>query len=111
MISIRRGEVDAAADFPCANSGVIQSSIGSARQTPAPRRNERRGSGRTAIWGAFLTSVLQENPAADQCVNQAARAITLRGAGVQHALDLRPIRKTHRRSGSVDRQLLKQIAR
>ena len=38
MISIRRGGAAA-----CANSGDMQSSIGKARVTPAPRRNERRG--------------------------------------------------------------------
>src|SRR4051794_37151507 len=111
MISIRRGEVKACADFSCANSGAIQSSIGNARQTPAPRRNERRGSGRMAIWGAFLNSVLQENPAADQRMYQVARAITIGGAGIQHALDLRPLRKTNRRSGGINRQLLQQVAR
>src|SRR4051794_22466742 len=109
MISIRRGDV--CVDFSWANSGTMQSSIGSARQTPAPRRNERRGSGRTAIWGASVTSVLQENPAADQRVYQIARAITIGGAGIEHALNLRPIRKAHRCSGGVDRQLPEQIAR
>src|SRR5204862_3492152 len=94
----------------CPNSGVMQSSIGKARVTPAPRRKERRGSGRPAIWGAFITSHLPyENPAADQRVYQLACAIAIARTRIEYLLDLRAIRKAHRSSGGVNRELLQQI--
>jgi hypothetical protein len=42
MAIIRRGDAEAAAEAPRASAGVIASSNGRVKQTPAPRRKVRR---------------------------------------------------------------------
>ena len=107
MISIRRG---GAARLREQRRHAVEHRQGETHARPAQERTARhRTSGNMGRFHHFSFS--QENPAADQRVDEIARAIAIGGARVEHLLDLRAIREARRGSGGVDRELLQEIAR
>ena len=90
----------------------MHSSIGSARVTPTLRRKARRGrcDDEVAMYGAFMalvaSSLTEEDFALNKREQQVLHTIAVCGAGIEHGLDLRTVRKTHGGASGINSELL-----